>query len=155
MSQETREALNRFLVDVFHSVLRMEERRLRQMGYADLSISEMHVIEAACLLQPQRRNTAKGLAGNLGITPGSLTTAVNVLEQKGYLLRSQDPGDRRRIHIIPTPRGLEAECSHRQIHEHMIDGVMAGLRKEEADILVQALEGIARFFHQKGPTSHD
>ena len=146
MAKETREALNRFLVDIFHSVLRIEERRLRQMGYEDLSMSEMHVIEAACLLQGQGRNTAKGLAGSLGITPGSLTAAVNVLENKGYLQRSQDPKDRRRVHITPTPRGLQAERCHRQIHEHLIDGVMAGLRKEEAAVLVQALEGIARFF---------
>ncbi len=146
MSTDTREALNRFLVDIFHSVLRNEERKLRQTGYDDLSISEMHVIEAACLLQAQGRNTAKGLADSLNITPGSLTASVNVLEQKGYLRRSRDPEDRRRIHITPTPRGLGAERCHRAIHEQMIDDVLSSLRHDEAEVLVQALEGVSRFF---------
>ncbi|NLC33256.1 MAG: MarR family transcriptional regulator [Clostridiales bacterium] len=141
--------LNKFLVDVFHSILRIEAQDLKAAGYKDLSISEMHVIEAVCLLAPQNKNTAKNIADSLGITPGSLTAAINVLEKKGYLLRNTDPKDRRRIHITATEAAKQAEAAHRLIHERMIEEVAKNLDPQELQILLRALQSISKFFSQE------
>ncbi|MHC1786971.1 MAG: MarR family winged helix-turn-helix transcriptional regulator [Christensenellales bacterium] len=139
---DTRKQLNRFLVDIFHNVLRREGQYLREAGYGDLSISEMHVIEA-CMSGEQG---AKGIADLLQITPGSLTAAVKVLEKKGYLRRDRDPDDQRRIHIIPTAQALNAEAAHRRIHEQLIDEVLHQLSDGEAQLLLAALRGVTLYF---------
>ncbi len=143
---DTREELNRFLVEVFHDVLRNEGKYLRALGYGDLSISEMHVIEACILCRAQGCDTAKGIAEMLGITPGSLTASVTVLEKKGYLLRCKDPSDLRRTHITPTGKGLKADSAHRGIHRRMIDEIMEVISPLEADVLLRALRTVAAFF---------
>lgn len=146
---DTRAQLNRFLVDVFHSVLRKEEQLLRQAGYGDLSVSEVHVIEACVQAGQSGQNTSRSVAGRLGITPGSLTAAVNVLEKKGYLKRGRDPSDRRRVLLSPTAAALGAFDAHRAIHERMIDEVMGQLSGEESRLLTRALQGVARFFDEE------
>ena len=141
--------LNSFLVDVFHSILRIEAQDLKATGYKDLSISEMHVIEAVCLLDGQCKNNAKEIAESLVITPGSETTPINVLEKKGYLLRSPDPADRRRIRISATAEARKAEAAHRRIHEQMIEEVAKNLDPQELQILLRALQSISKFFGQE------
>jgi len=127
-------------------VLRNEEKYLRALGYGDLSISEMHVIEACILCQAQGRDTAKGIADLLDITPGSLTVSVKVLEKKGYLLRWKNPSDLRRTHINPTGKGLKADSAHRGIHERMIDEILGVISAQEADVLLRALKTVATYF---------
>lgn len=142
----TRDQLNAFLVEVFHSILRSEAQDLKALGYKDLSISEMHVIEAVCQLEPAGANSARGIAQLLSITPGTLTTAINVLEKKGYLLRSPDPHDRRRIRVTSTERGRQAENDHRRIHNRLVDSVAGLLDEEETRVLLRALQSITEFF---------
>ena len=78
----THDQLNSFLVEVFHSIMHSESQDLKALGYKDLSISELNVIEAACQLEPGGQNSARGIAQLVGVTPGTLTTAINVLEKK-------------------------------------------------------------------------
>lgn len=141
------EELNSFLVDVFHHILRAEARDIKSLGYRNLSISEMHVIEAAGQLEKEGLNSAREIAALLGITPGSLTAALGALEKKGYLLRLPDPKDRRRIRISLTDRGLKAEADHRLIHSRMVEQVAGRLEgEEEMRALLKALKSISAFF---------
>ena len=146
---DSHEQINRFLVEVFHTVLRAEERELRRLGDADLSINEAHVIEAVGLCQQQGRHTAKGIAAQLGITPGSLTAAINVLERKGYVQRTPDPEDRRRVQISLTPRGQAADAGHQRIHRRLVNGITSGLSEEETGVLLRALQNVAEFFNEE------
>ena len=104
------------------------------------------MIEAACQLEPGGQNSARGIAQLVGVTPGTLTTAINVLEKKGYLLRSPDPYDRRRIRVSATELGRKAEQDHRRIHNRMVEGVASLLDEEEMQALLRALESISSFF---------
>lgn len=146
---DARGQLNKFMVDIFHSVLRRQERLLRDSGYGDLSISEMHVIEACAQAQRQGRPYAREIATLLQITPGSLTAAVNVLEKKGYLSRQRDEQDRRRVLIHLNTSALEALQAHEKIHEQLIDEVMGQLSPEESQLLSRALGGVATFFDKE------
>ena len=47
-------------------------------------------------------NRSTAIAAALGITAGTLTSAVNLLEKKGYLLRRRDERDKRVVHLLPT-----------------------------------------------------
>jgi DNA-binding MarR family transcriptional regulator len=52
------------------------------------------------------------LAAWLGLTTGAVTKVLDRLERAGYLSRSADPSDRRRIVITADPEGLAALAAH-------------------------------------------
>ena len=92
--------LKYFLVKVFNDVLKTEEGCLSTGEFKDLSIREMHIIESVCRANDNGTdNRASTIAQDQRITAGTLTTAVSLLEKKGYLFRKQDVKDKRVIRI--------------------------------------------------------
>ena len=88
------------------------------------------------------------IAAALGITAGTLTSAVNLLEKKGYLLRRRDERDKRVVHLLPTERGRAADARHRDFHRQMVAHVLDGLTDEEAECTLRALGRVAEFFRR-------
>lgn len=86
-------------------------------------------------------NRSTAIAAALGITAGTLTSAVNLLEKKGYLLRRRDERDKRVVHLLPTERGRAADARHRDFHRQMVAHVLDGLTDEEAECTLRALAG--------------
>ena len=111
--------LNGFLVNVFNDILRLEEASIRKGPCKNLSVSEMHVLEAV----EKSSVDASGAAGmaevaaHLSITSGTLSVAVKTLEQKGYLVRSRGSRDKRRVTVALTPAARSALESHAAFHE--------------------------------------
>jgi len=140
------EVLNRFLVEVFNKILKAERENITKSGYEDLSIQELHVIEAVCLGQDEGKNTAKDISKHLGIVPGTLTASVKILVKKGYLIRSPDKTDKRVVHIRTTGKGDRANREHKNFHEEMVNGILQTLNSEETEILIQTLGNIREFF---------
>lgn len=146
MTDAQRTYLNDFFVHVFNKILAWEEHALSQVGARDLSVKELHVLEAVSDLTAQTRNTMTAIADALSIRVSSLTTAVNTLVRKGYLERGGEPGDRRVIRVWLTEKGEQANSLHSQFHAHMIDRVTQGLSEQELDVLVQSLKNLSAFF---------
>ena len=135
------EVLNQFLVEVFGQILK-----------ADLSLRELHLIDAVCRAVDQGGdNRSTAIAAALGITAGTLTSAVNLLEKKGYLLRRRDERDKRVVHLLPTERGRAADARHRDFHRQMVAHVLDGLTDEEAECTLRALGRVAEFFRRGAP----
>ena len=142
--------VNRFLVEVFDQILHREEEVLTA-EYPELSLREIHLIDAVCRAADRGTdNRATAIAAAQGVTAGTLTTAVNLLERKGYVERQRDEKDRRAVRILPTPQARKAELAHREFHRRMVDQVLAELTPEESDALVNALGKLARFFSPAG-----
>ena len=135
------EILNRFLVEIFNEILRTEERCITQGGYDDLSIRELHVIEAVCQCAEKGKNTASDIAALLDVVPGTLTVSTAALERKGYLTRSRDALDRRVVRICPTDKGVSA-----LFHRRMTDQVLNLLSEEETVVFMRALDRLSQFF---------
>ena len=146
---ENKEILNRFLVEVFNDILRTEEKCLAQSEYKNLSIRELHVIEAVCICSNKGCNTVGDIAAFLGVVPGTLTTAVNILVKKEYLLRQKDENDKRIVRIFPTPLSIKANSDHSRFHGYMIDAIQSVLSDEEQIIFIKGLASVAQFFKSK------
>ena len=139
--------IDRVLVHLFNDLLRIEERTLqKQVG--DLSMREVHIIEAVCAAQTQD-NTMTVLAATLRVTVGSLTVAVKTLERKGYLIRRRSSSDKRRVHVLPLPPALEVEKHHRAFHRRMVDAVTTTVSPEQLDVLIQSLHAIYDYFYDQ------
>lgn len=140
------EQLNHFFVTVFNDILRLEETSLAKGIHKQLSMSEMHVIEAVCNSQDQEANTMKELSSKLNITASSLTIAVKTLEQKGYLTRKKSESDKRKVYVSPTEIAKAANKDHAKYHEALVKSIMKELKEPEILALTTALETLHRFF---------
>lgn len=71
--------INDYLVSVFNDIMTIEETELKKSQFSDLSIKEMHTIEAIGL---HNQKTATEVAKELSITGGTLTIAIKNLVKK-------------------------------------------------------------------------
>lgn len=150
------ETLNRFLVEVFNEILKTEEQTLTA-EWPDLSLREFHLIEEVCRAEDLHRdNRAGAIAAAQRVTAGTLTTAVNLLEKKGYLERRRDNLDRRAVRLYPTAKGRQADEAHIKFHQEMVEDVLSILTEEECQVFLRALSGVTTFFRKKyGGEHHD
>lgn len=144
-----RDALNRFLVEVFHEILKTEELALSRTK-GELSLREMHLIEEVCRAADLGLdNRATAIAAAQRVTAGTLTTAVSLLERKGYLERRRDQHDKRVVRILPTEKARQANRAHERFHEELVEHILSTLSEEEAQVFVRALSRVAGFFQEK------
>lgn len=138
--------LNTFLVGVFNDILRLEERSLAKGPYKNLSVSEMHLLDAAYSAPADPPLTMATLAGKVGVSAGSLTVAVKALEQKGYLQRQRSDADKRRVFVCLTDIARGACLAHQQFHQQMIAGIAETLSDTQLDAFAAALGVLDRYF---------
>lgn len=131
------------LCDYFlHSALHLttlEEQCLRKICAPDLSIRELHVLEAISSLQGQGRGTMAEIARYLHLSPASLTAAVNVLVKKDYVWRQYSSEDRRVIWVRLTEKGEEANRRYLDFERTMIYEVGKDLDETVSDALIETL----------------
>ena len=153
MESPSFEQLNNFLVQAFQEILREEENRICAGPFENLSIREIHLIEAVCnACQMGADNRSSAIAHRLHVTLGTVTTAVNTLVRKGYLRRERDLQDRRVVKLFPTELGWQANEVHQDFHHQMVTSVIDRLQPEEIPVLVRALSSINQYFSGDCPS---
>ena len=149
MTAEYYENINHFLVGLFNDILKIEGKALRAGEYREISMRDMHIIEAICAASGQEDNRTTAIARELDITTGTLTVAVNSLVKKGYVERRKDQRDRRVVRLYPTEKALRANEAHAKFHHDMVEGVMQVLKPEELAVLTHALDAVRHYFESK------
>ena len=96
-----RETINDILVNLFNEIWKLEEDAIITEEFKDITNNDMHIIEAIGLTGD---HTMSGVAKKLGITAGSLTTAVNSLVNKKYVTRHRSNEDRRVVFLQLTKK---------------------------------------------------
>lgn len=136
------ETVNDYLVSVFNDILVIEEAELQKSQFNDLSITEMHTIEAIGMY---RKKTTSEVAKELSITVGTLTTAINRLVKKGYVERIRSEDDRRVVKLGLTKKGKLLFRVHQYFHRQMIKQVLKDMNDEEEEVLLKALKNLHDF----------
>ena len=77
-----------------------------------------------------------------GVTRATVTGLVDTLEHAGLVERLQDSQDRRSVQVRLTPAGEKKVDDMLPDHYRRITGLMAGLTKDERDVLKKLLEKI-------------
>ena len=138
--------INELLVQLFNDVLQIEENSLKEGVISDLSITEIHTIEA---IDMYAEKSMSEVAQILKITVGTLTTAINKLIKKEYVERKRIEEDRRVVLVKLTKKGKLAYRIHEQFHHDMVNTAIDGLSEEEERILISSLDKINNFFKEK------
>ena len=159
LSISAREAMNRFLIEDFNYILRAEEKALSAYGGAGLSVNEFHIIESVLRAEKEEQNTMGEISRRLGVTMGTLTTAVKTLEKKGCLLRRRSVEDKRVVRLEATDKGKDADQYHQRFHTAMVEAVAGCLSEEQLVTLTGALSLLAGYFshysHGRGDFSSE
>ncbi|MBU3874371.1 MarR family winged helix-turn-helix transcriptional regulator [Faecalicatena sp. AGMB00832] len=137
------ETINDILVHLFNEIWELEEDAIITDEYKDISNNDMHIIEAVGLGDD---STMSVVAKKLGITAGSLTTSVNSLVNKKYIIRERSETDRRVVYIRLTEKGRRAYRHHEDFHMQMTDAVIQNLDETEIPVLLKTLESLSKFF---------
>lgn len=140
---DTYEILNRLLVELFNDILNIEEKALITEEFHDISVTDMHIIEAIGTGSPK---TMSEISKILGVTMGTVTIGINGLVKNGYVDRNRSEKDRRIVYATLTPRGYAAYRHHMNFHKDMISSVMDNLSKDEAEVLTKAFVKLDDFF---------
>lgn len=139
--------LNGILVEVYHNILRLEEQALKKNSKISLSISEMHLIE--CVGKgAEKGRTVSELAVDLNITRPSATVAVNKLEKKGYVTKTNCENDGRVVRVRLTHEGEKIDAYHRYYHRNMVKEISSDLTEEEKSCLLKAIRRLNSYFKE-------
>ena len=146
MKNTTEYVLNKLLVQLFNDILQIEKNAMNNTEFKDLSITEIHTIEA---IGKEGNRTMGEIANDLRITVGTLTTAINRLIKKGYVERKRIEADRRVVVVYLTESGKKVFDEHTLFHKEMIDEVAKNFEDYELKVLTKALSKVSEFFEDK------
>ncbi len=137
------ETVSDILVKLFQQIWKLEEKALITEEFKDVSVNDMHIIEAVGIGEGNNMST---IAKKLDITVGSLTTSMNSLVLKGYVVRERSETDRRVVNICLTDKGERAYRHHAQFHRNMANAALQSLSETEIPPVIMTLQHLAEFF---------
>ena len=124
--------INQALVRVYNGILWVEEHELRKSMFRDLTIKEMHAIDAITMYNHQ---TVSQVAQKLHVSPGTMTATADRLVKKGYVERYRDEEDRRVIRLGLTHKGRVLFRAHRAFHNMLVAGYRSHLTGGDHQVL--------------------
>ncbi len=142
------EKLNTAIVEAYRSILKVEESVLKRSDKIDLTINEMHILEAVGKGK-NRRRTISELADDLDVTLPSVTVAINKLMKKGYVEKVRGEEDARIVYVSLTRMGRKIDSAHRYFHESMVRSIIKGMTEEEQQILYQGIMKLDLFLKEQ------
>lgn len=131
---------------ILENVLITEEKSLQKGYFSNLSIAEMHALDA---IGPYESRTMSETASILGITTGTLTVAIDRLVKKGYVDRKRDENDRRIVRISLTRQGKLASRMHGKFHYVLARHVLEPYNDEEQKLLASFIKEIDVYLAQQ------
>ena len=146
MEKTTNRTLNELLVNLFHNVMDIEADAVITEEFKDITNNDMHIIEAIGNDEPRSMSV---IAKSLNITVGTLTTNMNSLEDKKYIMRERSKTDKRVVLVKLTEKGRKAFFHHRDFHRRMIHSIVKDLEEDEMKVLIRCLQNLTKFFDEQ------
>jgi DNA-binding MarR family transcriptional regulator len=129
------------LADGLRLVIGRLARRLRQQSLGDMTPSQRSVLSSLGRIGPTRMGE---LAAVEGISAPSLTGIVGRLEERGLVVRMDDPDDARSTLAAATPSGMRALGQARRERTAFLVRRLASLTEQERETLADAVKLLTR-----------
>lgn len=85
-----------------------------------------------------------GLARHLGVTPGTMSVAVDRLQSRGYVRRTWDERDRRRVQLRLTEAGARVRSANSALDPARVETLLSRLTPDEQRAAISGLSILAR-----------
>ena len=145
MIQTKKRSMSELLALVFNHIMDMESKAVITKEFSDITNNDMHIIEAIGVSEPRNMSSS---AHRLSVTVSTLTTNMNGLEKKGYIVRERSLEDKRVVYVLLTEKGKKAFFHHRDFHKKMIKAIVKDLNEEEMEILYRCLLNLTSFLEE-------
>jgi MarR family 2-MHQ and catechol resistance regulon transcriptional repressor len=140
------------LMKAHRSMVRHAERSIVSL---DMCISDFGVLEVLLHKGPQ---SVSEIGRRVDLTSGSITTAIDRLEQRGLVARAADASDRRARVVHLTRDGRARITKEFAMHKDAMDRSARGLSKAERATLVELLRKLGTTAERQlteGDSNHD
>jgi len=127
LSAENQSALHLFRV-LFKASRVLEQHSLRSTEKLSICPSDFYILEAILHKGPMPISV---IAGKVLLTLGSLSVAIDRLEEKALVVRQADPHDKRTKLIQLTKTGEKLVAAHFKSHADALTEAMSGLSAQE------------------------
>lgn len=135
------------VMEIVPKVMRAIRDEMRRRGAPLLSIPQLRTL---AYLDRRPGSCLFHVAEHLGVTRPTASAIVERLVQRGLLTRTEDPRERRRVILRPTPLGTRLyERARRSTHRWMV-ATLSGLSPERlrqitqgVSLLAEPFEGVA------------
>ena len=111
-----------------HTQHKVSQRQISILDHLD-------AIEATAVTQ---------LALHMGVTPSTISLAIDRLEGRGYVTRNRDVQDARRVLVRLTESGVQVREAHSVLDAERVTDLLAELNDAQRGRAVQGLELLAR-----------
>lgn len=142
---DTYRTINDVLVNLINEIWELEGKAIITEEFKDITNNDMHIIEA---IGTGDGDHMSSVARKVNVTVGTLTSAINSLVKKKYVVRERSEEDRRVVNIRLTEKGIRAYRHHEEYHHQMTEAIMDVLTEEEVPVLMKTLDGLGRFFRE-------
>jgi MarR family transcriptional regulator, 2-MHQ and catechol-resistance regulon repressor len=122
------------LMKAHRSLVRHAEQSIVSL---DMCISDFAVLEVLLHKGPQ---SVGEIGRRVDLTSGSITTAIDRLEKRGFVARAAHASDRRARVVHLTPEGTARITQVFATHKQAMDHATRGLSKAERGTLVELLK---------------
>jgi len=86
----------------------------------------------------------QNLARHMGVTPSTMSLAIERLVRRGYVRRVRDARDRRRLRLRLSPAGVRVKEAGRVLEPARVRGMLARLSPTEREAALRGLALLAR-----------
>jgi MarR family transcriptional regulator, organic hydroperoxide resistance regulator len=93
--------------------------------------------------------TVNDLARHMGVTPATMSLALDRLERKGYVARLRDNPDRRRVHVRLTAAGVRMREATSVLDPPRVEELLSRLTGDEREAAVRGLALLAAAAHRE------
>jgi len=143
--------LNYLLENTLRSILKIEERAICGYGKVNISINEMHMLEAIGKKSEKGEKDKKHVkisevSQMMGITLPSATVAINKLVEKGFLIKEKCINDGRVMYVKLTALGEKINRMHSFFHKKISREIASELEEEERQVLIKTVGKLNTFF---------
>ena len=120
---------------------------------ADTQIAEQYVRRGTADAVNSCREQLGDFDGSVVVLSGDCPlitpSTIRKLVDKGFVRRTRDESDRRKVMVALTKKGRLVYRAHGLFHKQMIDEALSGLSEEEERVLTEALVKVKAFFDER------
>jgi len=95
------------------------------------------------------------LAAHMGVTDSTMSLTVNRLVRQGYVSRTRDPHDARRVNLLLTHAGVRIKSEKSVLDPARVQAVLEQLSEQERESALAGLALLARASHAAMRTRRD
>src|SRR3954447_14887368 len=124
-------------ISLRESIMRLNRRLRQARAVGDLTFSQLSALTS---LQLAGALTPRELADTERVQPPTMTKIVGKLEERGLVVRTPHPTDRRQVILSATERGRAVYAQFEKARNEWLAVQLAQLGPDERDTLARAAE---------------